>query len=399
LSVSWFLLSDAAIRLPLFTAIFARLQYTLEPAQMTKSDKVRVALLFGGQSAEHEISILSARNVLAALDCSRFEPIVIGIDKSGRWLAQDAQRLLASERDPRLVRVQPGVPVHLSALPAATTQNPTVGKIDVVFPILHGTLGEDGAVQGLLEVAGIPYVGAGVLGSAIGMDKDVMKRLLREAGLPVTDFRALRDRDFLADPEKACRDIAALGFPLFTKPANAGSSVGVRRVTSAADLPEALRHAFQFDTKILAEAAVSGREIELAVLGGEPPVVSVAGEITVQHSDGFYSYDAKYIDEHGATLEAPARIAADELARAQELALRTFQVLECEGMARVDLFLKPDSALLVNEINTIPGFTAISMYPKLWSLSGVPPTELVTRLIELALQRGRKRLAIRRSIS
>jgi D-alanine-D-alanine ligase len=173
----------------------------------------------------------------------------------------------------------------------------------------------------------------------------------------------------------------------------------VRKVTSAADLPEALRHAFQFDTKVLAEAAVIGREIEVAVLGGESPMASVAGEISVQHSDGFYSYDAKYIDEHGAALEAPARISADELARAQELALHAFGVLECEGMARIDLFLKPNGEMLMNEINTIPGFTAISMYPRLWALSGLTPTELVTRLIELALQRGRKRLAIRRSFS
>ncbi len=366
---------------------------------MTKSAKIRVAILFGGQSAEHEISILSARNVLAALDRSRFEPILIGIDKAGRWLAQDPEKLLASEGDPRLVRVQPGLPAHLQAAPAVPTQNPTVGEIDVVFPIMHGTLGEDGAMQGLLEVAGIPYVGAGVLGSAIGMDKDVMKRLLREAGIPVTDFRTVRDRDFRADPGKTCRDVATLGFPLFTKPANAGSSVGVRKVASAPELPQALHHAFQFDTKALAEAAVNGREIELAVLGGEPPAVSTAGEIIVQHPDGFYSYDAKYLDAHGAKLEAPARISADALARAQQLALRTFQVLECEGMARVDFFLKADGSLLVNEINTIPGFTAISMYPRLWSVSGVSPTELVTRLIDLALERGRKRLAIRRTLT
>jgi D-alanine-D-alanine ligase len=364
---------------------------------MSQPEKTRVVILFGGQSAEHEISILSARNVLAALDRSRFEPVLIGIDKAGRWLAQDPQKLLASEADPRLVRVQPGLPAQLSASPAAPIQNPTVGRIDVVFPVMHGTLGEDGAMQGLLEVAGIPYVGAGVLGSAIGMDKDVMKRLLREAGIPVTAFLTVRDADFLAHPDQVCRDIAALGLPLFTKPANAGSSVGVRKVTGAAQLADAVRHAFQFDTKILAEAAVNGREIELAVLGGEPPTVSAAGEIIVQHPDGFYSYDAKYLDEHGAKLEAPARISAAELARAQELALRAFRVLECEGMARVDLFLKPDGGLLVNEINTIPGFTAISMYPRLWAVSGVSPTELVTRLIDLALQRGRKKQIIRRS--
>ena len=358
-----------------------------------------MAILFGGQSAEHEISILSARNVLAALDRARFEPLLIGIDKAGRWLAQDPQKLLASEGDPRLVRVQPGLPVHLSAAPAGPTQNPTVGQIDVVFPVLHGTLGEDGAVQGLLEVAGIPYVGAGVLGSAIGMDKDVMKRLLREAGIPVTDFRTVRHADFIAEPDHICRDIAALGFPLFTKPANAGSSVGVRKVASAAALPDAVRYAFEFDTKILAEAAVAGREIELAVLGGKPPAVSLAGEIVVQHPDGFYSYDAKYLDEHGARLDVPASLSPEELAGAQELALRAFEVLECEGMARVDLFLKADRGLLVNEINTIPGFTAISMYPKLWAVSGVSPTELVTRLIDLALERAAKRQVLRRSFA
>jgi D-alanine-D-alanine ligase len=366
---------------------------------MPQTEKIRVAILFGGQSAEHEISILSARNVLAALDRSRFEPVLIGIDKAGRWLTQDPKKLLASERDPRLVHVGPGLPVQLPSSAAVPSQTPTVGRIDVVFPVLHGTLGEDGAVQGLLEVAGIPYVGAGVLGSAIGMDKDVMKRLLREAGVPVTAFRTVRHDDFIAHPEQSCEDIAALGFPLFTKPANAGSSVGVRKVVSAADLPDAVRYAFQFDTKILAETAVAGRELELAVLGGEPAAVSVAGEIVVQHPDGFYSYEAKYLDEHGAKLEAPAKISAAELARAQELALRTFQVLECEGMARVDLFLKPDGALLVNEINTIPGFTAISMYPKLWALSGVPATELVTRLVDLALRRAGKRLTLRRTLS
>jgi D-alanine-D-alanine ligase len=366
---------------------------------MSQAPKIRVAILFGGQSAEHEISILSARNVLAALDHSRFEPVLIGIDKAGRWLAQDPRKLLASEADPRLVRVQPGLPAQLPASPAGPTQNPTVGRIDVVFPIMHGTLGEDGAIQGLLEVAGIPYVGAGVLGSAIGMDKDVMKRLLRAASIPVATFLTVREADFLANPDQVCRDIAALGFPLFTKPANAGSSVGVRKVTAAADLAAAVRHAFQFDTKMLAEAAVIGREIELAVLGGDAPTVSVAGEIIVQHPDGFYSYGAKYLDQGGAKLEAPARIAADELARAQQLALRAFEVLECEGMARVDFFLKADGALVVNEINTIPGFTAISMYPRLWAVSGVSPTELVTRLIDLALQRGRKRLALRHSLS
>lgn len=364
---------------------------------MSEGAKIRVGILFGGQSAEHEVSILSARNVLAALDPSRFEPILIGIDKTGRWLTQDARQLLAGGSNPRLVRIEGGMPVRLP-LSAESTPSSAAGRLDVIFPVLHGTFGEDGTIQGLLEIAGIPYVGAGVLGSAIGMDKDVMKRLLRDAGIPVGDFRAVRRERFDAQPQQVLEELGKLGFPLFTKPANAGSSVGIRKVASPAALEAAVRHAFEFDSKILAEVAVSGREIELAVLGGSPPTVSVAGEIIVEHADGFYSYDAKYIDEHGARLELPARISADQQARAQALALRAFDVLECDGMARVDLFLRKDGSLLVNEINTIPGFTAISMYPKLWALSGVPPTELVTRLIELALRRGRERGAIRRSI-
>jgi D-alanine-D-alanine ligase len=367
---------------------------------MAHSGKIRVGIVFGGQSAEHEISVLSARNVLAALDRSRFEPILIGIDKTGRWLAQDVQKLLTSAQDPRLARIESGLPVHVASplsAPASSSWT-TTSQFDVVFPVLHGTLGEDGAIQGLFEVAGIPYVGAGVLGSAIGMDKDVMKRLLRDAGIPVTDFRTIRRNRFDVDPQQVYNDLAGLGFPLFTKPANAGSSVGIRKVATAADLADAVRYAFEFDSKILGEVAVSGREIELAVLGGNPPTVSIAGEIIVEHPDGFYSYDAKYIDEHGARLDIPARISADQQARAQELALRAFDVLECEGMARVDLFLKEDGILLVNEINTIPGFTAISMYPKLWAISGLSPTELVTRLIDLALQRSQRRAAIRRSV-
>jgi D-alanine-D-alanine ligase len=346
--------------------------------------KLTVAILFGGQSAEHEISILSARNVLAALDRSRFEPLLIGIDKSGQWLRQEERRLIESARDPRQVAIAAGPP----AGPLPRAEGP---RIDVVFPVLHGTLGEDGAMQGLLEVAGIPYVGAGVLGSAIGMDKDVMKRLLKEAQIPVAPFTVVRREHFEARPDEALAAIAALGWPLFTKPANAGSSVGVRRVKSAQELASAVRHALEFDTKVIAEAAVAGREIELAVLGGHPPQVSVAGEIIVQHADGFYSYDAKYLDPSGARLELPAKIPDAQLAQAQALALRTFEVLECEGLARVDFFLTPEGALLVNEINTIPGFTAISMYPKLWELSGVPATALVTRLIELALERARRR--------
>jgi D-alanine-D-alanine ligase len=351
---------------------------------VSANPKLTVAIVFGGQSAEHEISILSARNVLAALDRTRFEPLLIGIDKSGHWLRQEERRLIDSARDPRQVAITAGP----AAGPLPRADGP---HIDVVFPVLHGTLGEDGAMQGLLELAGLPYVGAGVLGSAIGMDKDVMKRLLKEAQIPVAPFTVVRRAHFESRPQEALAAVASLGFPLFTKPANAGSSVGVRRVKSSAELDAAVRHALEFDSKVIAEAAVTGREIELAVLGGNPPQVSVAGEIVVQHADGFYSYDAKYLDPEGARLDLPAKIPPAQLARAQALALQTFEVLECEGMARVDLFLEPDGTFLVNEINTIPGFTAISMYPKLWELSGVPPQHLVTRLIELALERARRR--------
>ncbi len=359
--------------------------------------KLRVGIVFGGRSTEHEVSILSARNILAALDRSRFEPVLIGIDKSGRWLVQDPARLLASARDPRLVQIETGEAANLLA-PGFAPDAPA-SPLDVVFPVLHGTLGEDGAVQGLLEVAGIPYVGAGILGSAIGMDKDVTKRLLREAGIAVADFRTLRRGAFEADPQGAMRDLAALGFPVFIKPANAGSSVGIRKVSGSEELAAAIRHAFDFDSKVIVEAAVTARELELAVLGGEPPTVSVAGEIVVRHPDGFYSYDAKYLDPEGARLDVPAEVAPALMAAAQALARRVFAVLECEGMARVDLFLTAEGRLLVNEINTIPGFTAISMYPRLWAHSGVSSAELVTRLIELALRRARERGALQRSVT
>lgn len=350
------------------------------------SRKIRVGIIYGGQSAEHEISILSARNVLAALDRDRFEPVLIGIDKAGKWLAQDEQRLIDSARDPRQVSIEPGLPAPIET---------AAQRVDVVFPVLHGTLGEDGAMQGLLEVAGIAYVGAGVLGSAVGMDKDVMKRLLRDAGIPIADFRTVRRERFLADAAQACRELLPLGFPMFSKPANAGSSVGVRKVSDPAQLEEAVRHALQFDTKAIVEQGIAGREIELAVLGGTPPTVSIAGEIVVEHADGFYSYEAKYLDEKGARLELPARLSAADLARAQALALQTFEVLECDGLARVDLFLAPDGRFYVNEINTLPGFTAISMYPKLWALSGVPQTELISRLIDLGMKRAHERAQIR----
>jgi D-alanine-D-alanine ligase len=378
--------------------------------------KLRVAVLFGGRSAEHEISLLSARNVVEALDRDRFEPLLIGIDKTGRWLLQEEALLLGAARDPRLVRLNQGMPdVTLAAHPAgeaslAIGDRAPVG-IDVVFPVLHGPMGEDGCIQGLLELAGLPYVGAGVVGSAVGMDKDVMKRLLAAAELPLVPYVTLRRAECERSPARALDRCAALGPTVFVKPANLGSSVGVRRATSRAELADAIEHAFEFDTKVLVEQAVpKAREIECAVLGNDEPLASVPGEIVVDHPDGFYSYDAKYVDEHGARIRIPADLSAAETNAVQLLALQTFRALECAGMARVDFFLaggegEGSSAgggegrrFYVNEINTLPGFTAISMYPKLWEASGVPPRELVGRLIDLALERAAQRRGLRTSV-
>jgi D-alanine-D-alanine ligase len=376
----------------------------------TASRRLRVAVIFGGRSAEHEISLLSARFVLESLDPERYEPVLIGIDKSGRWLLQEQALLLQGARDPRLVALdvkQPSVvlPPHpgselvrtggaataSTALDGVTASAAGMG-IDVAFPVLHGPMGEDGTVQGLLELAGVPYVGSGVLGSAVGMDKDVMKRLLGAAGLPIVPWVTLRRPRFASDRASVLEQCMALGLPLFVKPANLGSSVGVTRVKEAARLADAIEYAFEFDDKVVVEAGLaSPREIECAVLGGEPPFASVPGEIVVDHADGFYSYRAKYIDESGAVTRIPADLTDTESAEAQRLALATFAVLEGEGLARVDLFFDAERRFWVNEINTLPGFTAISMFPKLMQASGVAPRELVTRLIEDARTRAEQR--------
>ncbi|MBI5494053.1 MAG: D-alanine--D-alanine ligase [Deltaproteobacteria bacterium] len=339
----------------------------------------RIALLYGGRSAEHDISILSARTVVAALDPARFTPVPVYLARDGRMLLQSAERLL-SAADPSTTAL---VPLSAAELARAGGE-----PVDVVFPVLHGPYGEDGTVQGLLELAGIPYVGAGVLGSAVGMDKDVMKRLLRDAGLAVADFRALRRGD---GPAVA----AEVGFPLFVKPANLGSSVGVRRVARAEELEDALQYAFEFDDKVLAEAEVRGLEVECAVLGNERPRASVVGAIRVTHADGFYSYDAKYLDEHGAALEIPARISATAAARVRAMAVEVYRTLECAGLARVDFFLRDDGHPVVNEINTLPGFTAHSMVPLLWQATGMSTRELVTELLDLAVERHRRRRLLR----
>jgi D-alanine-D-alanine ligase len=354
----------------------------------TNKSRLKVGVLFGGRSAEHEVSILSARNVLAALDPEVFEAVPIAITRDGRWLLQSTERMLRDKGDPRLAQIDGGGrEVTLLERSAHT-------PFDVILPIAHGSMGEDGSLQGLLEMSGIPYVGAGVLGSAVGMDKDVMKRLLREAGLPIGKFKSLRHHDYAKHPTAALRALESFTFPVFVKPANLGSSVGVTRVQSRSQLPSALEAAFMYDTKVVVEEGIEGREIECSVLGNDEPVASIPGEIVVNHRDGFYSYDAKYLDD-GATLRIPAPLTAEQVREAQRLSIATFEALECSGLARVDFFLRSSGEWLINEINTLPGFTAISMYPKLWAASGVQPRELLTRLVDLALARHAKRKALR----
>jgi len=359
----------------------------------TSGRKIRVGILFGGKSAEHEVSLQSARNVLQAMDAQQFEPVLIGIDKHGKWHAAPGRQALQDGDLARLLTDGKDAPTPRNAEDNDQAQQlVTTGgasaltTLDVVFPVLHGPLGEDGSMQGFLELAGIPYVGPGILGSAIGMDKDVMKRLLRDAGIPVTDFVTLAARPATARAQELANQ---LGLPLFVKPANMGSSVGVSKVTSVADLPAAVAAALQFDTKVLVERAIIGDEIECAVLGNDAPEASVIGRVIP--NDGFYSYEAKYLDENGAVLEIPAKLPKAATENARRTAVETFKVLACEGMSRVDMFAQPDGTIVVNEINTIPGFTKISMYPKLWEATGVSYTELITRLINLAIERFERR--------
>ncbi|GHV37544.1 D-alanine--D-alanine ligase [Spirochaetia bacterium] len=376
--------------------------------------KLNVGILFGGKSAEHEVSLQSAKNVYDAIDRDKYNPILIGIDKSGRWLLNEGSHFLLNADDPKNIRLnQSGSAVALVPQSGGAISNLTTlkdsGAVDVVFPILHGPFGEDGTVQGLLKLADIPFVGAGVLGSAAGMDKDVMKRLLRDAGIPIGKFIALKSHEKVPPFAEA---VKVLGAPIFIKPANMGSSVGVYKVKDEAEYRAAVEAAFQYDTKIILEEFIPGRELECAILGNEEPAASVPGEVISTHE--FYSYDAKYLDEHGAVLEIPARIPDDIKKQIQALALKTFRALSCEGLSRVDFFLKEENAgadgsggnansitnsrIIVNEINTMPGFTRISMYPKLWEASGVSYTELISALIELAIKRFEKERKLKTSV-
>lgn len=351
--------------------------------KQSEQKKIRVAVLFGGKSTEHEVSIQSARNIVRALDASRYEVVLIGVDKCGTWIPFDETQLFLAnevsfpkkESDSDIVSTQYGV-----------TREKLLETIDVVFPALHGSFGEDGTLQGFLTLADIPFVGAGVLGSAIGMDKDVSKRLLRDAGIPVARFLVCKKHEKENFSfEKLKRE---LGAPFFIKPANLGSSVGVAKIHNEGEFQIALDVAFSYDDKILAEEYIRGREIECAVLGNEAPHVSVCGEIVSHHS--FYSYEAKYLDTNGATLVIPADISKSLSQKIQMLAQKAFEVLCSEGMARVDFFVTDDEKIFMNEINTIPGFTSVSMYPKLWEASGISYEKLINTLIELARERFHK---------
>lgn len=358
--------------------------------------KLRVAILFGGKSAEHEVSLQSARNVANALDTDKYEAILIGISKAGQWLAPGVSGrylALASNQPTKAPEKSREVVMMAPSGGGILTRDSGVieGKIDVVFPVLHGPFGEDGTVQGLLKLANVPFVGAGVLGSAVGMDKDVMKRLLRDAGIPVAKFVVVHSYEKIsfADAKKK------LGVPMFIKPANLGSSVGISKVRHEKEFKEALTHAFEFDTKVLIEEFIDGREVECSVLGNENPIASVPGELVLKSE--FYSYEAKYLDPDAMVPQIPANLSKALTKKVQETAVAAFKALCCEGMGRVDMFVTKDDRVILNEINTIPGFTNISMYPKMWEASGLSYSKLIDKLIQLAIERHEKERRLKTS--
>ncbi len=367
--------------------------------------RLRVGVLFGGRSAEHEVSLVSASSVLRGLNPEKYEVIPIGIGKDGRWVLprqlpsgspthSDLRRALA---DGQAVALPPE-PGSASLVPRqASSSASSPLAVDVIFPVLHGTFGEDGTVQGLLELADLPYVGAGVLGSALGMDKEVQKRLFLQAKLPVAAYVPVLRREWEADRKGVLRQAQRrLRFPIFVKPSNLGSSVGISKVKRAAELAAAIEHAFEFDRKILVEKGIIGREIEVSVLGNDQPRASVPGEVIPARE--FYDYTAKYLEDTTRFL-VPARLTRAQVRRFQELAVAAFRALDCAGMARVDFLLEGRTRrIYVNEVNTIPGFTAISMYPKLWEASGLPYAKLLDSLIELALERHHEKERTRFSI-
>ena len=352
--------------------------------------KLRVALLFGGRSAEHDVSLMSAANVYRALDPARYEVVPIAVARTGAWMLcalQDGQFPTRVPDDGPLITLLPGGGGRLVvASTDITIEAPA--PVDLIFPVLHGPFGEDGSVQGLAELAGVPFVGASVFASAAAMDKDAAKRLLRDAGLPIPRFRIVTPGDAASFAELT----AELGRPLFVKPARLGSSVGVGKADTAEEFAAALAAAFRHDRKVLIEEFMRGREVECGVLEDADGTLttSLPGEIVPTNRYAFYTYEAKYLDEHGAVLKVPADLPQAVVKRVQDLSVQAFQALGCEAMARVDFFLRDDMSVVVNEVNTIPGFTNISMYPLAFKASGVSNAELVDRLIQHALARAER---------
>jgi D-alanine-D-alanine ligase len=342
----------------------------------------RVAVLFGGRSGEHEVSIVSARSVMAALNRERWEVVPIAIGRDGGWLSPvETVRAL----DGGATAFPVGTPML-----EATESLAALASADVAFPLVHGTFGEDGTLQGLLEMADLPYAGAGVAASGIGMDKALMKALFREAGIPIATYAVVRSWQVDRDLEQAVRFIEEqVGYPCFVKPANGGSSVGVTRVASREDLHAAFAAAFDYDDKAVVEEAIDGQEVEVSVLGNENPSASVVGEIEPDRA--FYDYDSKYDSESTTQLHIPARIDDRVADRVREMAIRMYEAMGCEGYARVDFFVRGGSEVIANEVNTIPGFTDISMYPKLWDATGLAYADLLDQILELALARHERR--------
>ncbi len=396
-----------------FTTIkFRRAGGAARRGTMAEKKRLKVGVLFGGRSSEHEISLRSALTVMSAMDPARYEIVPIGIGRDGRWyLERDALKLLA-EKTPHLAALGAGG-TQVTLLPhpegralvatpvdgaggEVTRAHDAIPGLDVVFPVLHGTYGEDGTVQGLFELAGIAYVGAGVLGSALGMDKDAQKRLLREAGVAVVRYFAIERVAHEEAPELGARLARKLGYPVFVKPNALGSSIGISRVRRGAELAAALDDAFQYDRKALIEAACEGREFECAVLGNDRPEASVPGEVLVKGAHEFYDYESKYVDPDGSATKIPAEVPAAKAKKLRAMAVAAFKTLSLRGMARVDFLASGDlREIYVNEVNTIPGFTAISMYPKLWEATGIPLPRLIDRLIELGLEEHRERAALK----
>ncbi|EMY32630.1 D-alanyl-alanine synthetase A [Arthrobacter crystallopoietes BAB-32] len=362
--------------------------------------KPRVAVLFGGRSSEHSVSCVTAAGVLAAIDQDKYDVVPVGIARNGQWVlvaddpaswsltSGELPEVQASAEHVMLAARDSFAELLVQSGPEATR---SLGRIDVVLPLLHGPFGEDGTLQGLLEMADVRYVGAGVLASAVGMDKHFMKVAFSAAGLEVGPYEVITDRDWQREPEAALQRAAALDFPVFVKPARAGSSMGITRVTDPAQLRAAVETAREHDPKVVVEAGIAGREIEVAVLqgrGAEDPRTSLPGEIAVQPGEhAFYDFEAKYVDGAAAALSCPADLPEAATARVRELAAQAFDAVAAEGLSRVDFFYTPQGGLVINEINTMPGFTPISMYPQMWAKSGLPYTELIDELIGLALSR------------